>query len=196
MYSGVPKAGAPDFISTFDVKVPIATGQPAYAPWVLNDKPESGEGFEAAVAYAVAAKLGFAKADVVWVRTSFDQAIAPGPKNFDFNLQQFSITDERKKNVDFSSAYYSTTQTVVTVAGTKAADATSIADLKSALLGAQVGTTSYSAISDVIKPAKKGLAFNTNDDAVAALKTIVCGLCEHRHQKRLARLSTPPPLGC
>ena len=151
-------------------KLTIATGQPAYAPWVLNDKPESGEGFEAAVAYAVAAKLGFAKADVVWVRTSFDQAIAPGPKNFDFNLQQFSITDERKKNVDFSSAYYSTTQTVVTVAGTKAADATSIADLKSALLGAQVGTTSYSAISDVIKPAKKGLAFNTNDDAVAALK--------------------------
>lgn len=151
-------------------KLTIGTGQPAYAPWVLNDKPESGEGFEAAVAYAVADKLGFKKSDVVWVRTSFDQAIAPGPKNFDFNLQQFSITPERKKSVDFSSPYYSTTQTVVTIAGTKAASAKSIADLQSTLLGAQAGTTSYSAITDVIKPTKKGLAFNTNDDAVAALK--------------------------
>jgi len=151
-------------------KLTIGTGQPAYSPWVMNDKPESGEGFEAAVAYAVAEKLGFKKSDVVWVRTSFDQAIAPGPKTFDFNLQQFSITDERKKSVDFSSPYYSTTQTVVTVAGTKAANAKSIADLKSTLLGAQAGTTSYSAITDVIKPTKKGLAFNTNDDAVAALK--------------------------
>ena len=151
-------------------KLTIGTGQPAYSPWVINDKPESGEGFEAAVAYAVAEKLGFKKSDVVWVRTSFDQAIAPGPKNFDFNLQQFSITDERKKSVDFSSPYYSTTQTVVTVAGTKAANAKSIADLQSTLLGAQAGTTSYSAIADVIKPTKQGLAFNTNDDAVAALK--------------------------
>lgn len=151
-------------------KLTIATGQPAYSPWVINDKPETGEGFEAAVAYAVAEKLGFKKSDVVWVRTSFDQAIAPGPKTFDFNLQQFSITDERKKSVDFSSPYYSTTQTVVTIAGTKAANAKSIADLQSTLLGAQAGTTSYSAITDVIKPTKKGLAFNTNDDAVAALK--------------------------
>ncbi|NBO46164.1 MAG: amino acid ABC transporter substrate-binding protein [Actinobacteria bacterium] len=151
-------------------KLTIGTGLPAYAPWVLNDKPESGEGFESAVAYAVAEKLGFKKEDVVWVRTSFDQAIAPGPKNFDFNLQQFSITEERKKSVDFSTPYYSTTQTVVTVAGTKAANAKSIADLQSTLLGAQAGTTSYAAITDVIKPTQKGLAFNTNDDAVAALK--------------------------
>jgi polar amino acid transport system substrate-binding protein len=151
-------------------KLTVGTGQPAYAPWVLDDKPESGKGFEAAVAYAVAEKLGFNKADVVWVRTTFDQAIAPGPKTFDFNLQQYSITDDRKKNVDFSSPYYQTTQTVVTLAGNKAAKATSIAELQSVLLGAQTGTTSYAAITDVIKPTQKALAFNSNDDAVAALK--------------------------
>ena len=77
-------------------KLTIATGQPAYEPWVMNDKPESGEGYEAAVAYAVADKLGFKKSDVVWTRTAFDTAIAPGAKDWDFNIQQFGITDERK----------------------------------------------------------------------------------------------------
>ena len=95
-------------------KITIATGEPAYYPWVIDDEPESGEGFEAAVAYAVADELGFAADDVVWVRTTFDEAIAPGPKDFDVNLQQFSITDERKQSVDFSSPYYETTQVVVT----------------------------------------------------------------------------------
>ena len=168
--SSSTKAGSDSVTTVTAGKLTIGTGQPAYSPWVLNDKPESGEGFEAAVAYAVADKLGFKKADVVWVRTTFDQAIAPGPKNFDFNLQQYSITDERKKTVDFSSAYYSTTQTVITVKGTKAAAAKSIADLQSVLLGAQTGTTSYAAITDVIKPTQKALAFNSNSDAVAALK--------------------------
>ena len=74
----------------------IGTGAPAYSPWVENDAPESGEGFEAAVAYAVAEQMGFAKENVTWVRTTFDEAIQPGAKNFDFNLQQYSITDERK----------------------------------------------------------------------------------------------------
>ena len=73
----------------------IATGNPAFEPWVVGDAPESGEGFEAAVAYAVAEEMGFAEEHVTWVRTSFDEAIAPGPKNFDFNLQQFSISPER-----------------------------------------------------------------------------------------------------
>ena len=86
-------------------KLTIATGQPAYEPWVMNDKPESGEGYEAAVAYAVADKLGFKKSDVVWTRTAFDTAIAPGAKDWDFNIQQFGITDERKKSWDFSTPY-------------------------------------------------------------------------------------------
>ena len=150
-------------------KLTIGTGNPAYSPWVLNDAPESGEGFEAAVAYAVAEKLGFAKEDVVWVRTTFDEAIAPGAKNFDFNLQQYSITEERKANVDFSSPYYETAQVVVTTEGSAAAGATSIADLKGYLIGAATGTTSFDAIGSVIAPTQDALAFNSNDDAKAAL---------------------------
>ena len=151
-------------------KLTIGTGNPAYEPWVVGDAPESGKGYEAAVAYAVAEKLGFAKSDVVWVRTTFDEAIAPGPKNFDFNLQQYSITDERKKNVDFSSPYYSTTQTVITVKGSKADGVTTVAGLKGLLIGAATGTTSFSAIENVIKPTTAAAAFNSNDDAKAALE--------------------------
>jgi polar amino acid transport system substrate-binding protein len=151
-------------------KLTIGTGQPAYEPWVIGDKPESGQGFEAAVAYAVAEKLGFAKKDVVWVRTTFDAAIAPGAKDFDFNLQQYSITPERAKNADFSSAYYETTQTVITLAGSKADGVTTVAGLKGLVLGAAAGTTSYNAINDVIKPTTAAQAFNSNDDAKAALQ--------------------------
>ncbi|UAJ81084.1 amino acid ABC transporter substrate-binding protein [Leifsonia sp. ZF2019] len=151
-------------------KLTIGTAEPAYAPWVLDDKPESGKGFEAAVAYAVAEKLGFAKGDVTWVRTTFDQAIAPGPKDFDFNLQQFSITDERKKAVDFSSPYYETTQVVVTTDASPAAKATSLADLKSLAIGAQTGTTSFAAAEKEIAPSGGVQAFNSNDDAKLALE--------------------------
>jgi len=150
-------------------KLTIGTGNPAYSPWVLDDAPESGEGFESAVAYAVAEKLGFAKEDVIWVRTTFDEAIAPGVKNFDFNLQQYSIIEERRANIDFSTPYYETAQVVVTVAGSPAAGATSIADLQGYLIGAATGTTSFNAIDSVIKPTQAALAFNSNDDAKAAL---------------------------
>jgi len=151
-------------------KLTIGTGNPAYEPWVVGDAPESGEGYEAAVAYAVAEKLGFAKADVVWVRTTFDEAIAPGAKNFDFNLQQYSITDERKANVDFSSPYYSTTQTVITVKGSKADGVTTVEGLKDLVIGAATGTTSFTAIEEVIQPNNAAQAFNSNDDAKAALQ--------------------------
>ncbi|MFZ4117850.1 MAG: ABC transporter substrate-binding protein [Rhodoluna sp.] len=150
-------------------KLTIGTGNPAYSPWVLDDTPESGEGFESAVAYAVAEKLGFAKEDVIWVRTTFDEAIAPGAKNFDFNLQQYSITEERKANIDFSTPYYETSQVIVTTSSSPAAAATSIADLKNYLIGAATGTTSFNAIRDVIQPTQDALAFNSNDDAKAAL---------------------------
>ena len=152
-------------------KLTVATGEPAYYPWVIDDNPESGEGFEAAVAYAVAEELGFAEEDVVWVRTTFDEAIAPGPKDFDFNLQQFSITDERKEAVDFSSPYYETTQVVITTASSPAADAQSIADLKPLLIGAQTGTTSFQAIESAIAPDQGAQVFNTNDDAKLALES-------------------------
>jgi polar amino acid transport system substrate-binding protein len=161
---------APDELQTITAgKLTIGTGLPAYEPWVVGDAPESGEGFEAAVAYAVAAELGFAPEDVVWVRTTFDEAIAPGAKNFDFNLQQYSITDERKEAVDFSSPYYATAQTVITIAGSPAAEATSLADLKGLLIGAATGTTSFAAIESVIAPTAGAQAFNSNDDAKAAL---------------------------
>ncbi len=152
-------------------KLTIGTGQPAFFPWVIDNTPQSGKGFESAVAYAVAAKLGFAKKDVVWVRSTFDQAIAPGTKDFDFNVQQFSITNERKANVDFSSAYYETTQTVITIAGSKADGAKSISDLRGFLVGAQTGTTSFDAIEKQIKPNSGAQAFNSNDDAKLALQS-------------------------
>ncbi len=152
-------------------KLTIGTGLPAYFPWVIDDTPQSGKGFEAAVAYAVANKLGFAKKDVVWVRSTFEQAIAPGAKDFDFNLQQFSITEERKAAVDFSSAYYDTTQTVVTIAGSKAENAKTLADLRGLLIGAQTATTSFDAIEKQIKPNAGAQAFNSNDDAKLALQS-------------------------
>ena len=152
-------------------KLTIGTGQPAYFPWVIDDTPQSGKGFESAVAYAVADKLGFAKKDVVWVRSTFDQAIAPGEKDFDFNLQQFSITDQRKADVDFSSPYYETTQTVITITGSKAENGKSISDLKGLLIGAQTGTTSFDAIEKQIKPTAGAQAFNSNDDAKLALQS-------------------------
>lgn len=148
----------------------IATGNPAYYPWVIDDKPESGEGFEPAVAYAVADKLGFAKADVNWVRTTFDGAVTPGAKDFDFNLQQFSITEERKKAVDFSSPYYTAPQAVISYKGSPIDGTTAIADLASAKLGAAVGTTSLNAINDVVKPTTQAQVFNDNAAAVQALK--------------------------
>ena len=169
LFSGyLTQSGSSDTVTAG--KLTIGTGNPAYEPWVVGNKPESGKGFEAAVAYAVAHKLGYADKDVVWVRTTFDEAIAPGPKNFDFNLQQYSITADRKKNVDFSSPYYSTTQTVITVKGSKAAGVTTVAGLKGLVIGAATGTTSYTAIREVIKPTTAAQAFNSNDDAVAALQ--------------------------
>ncbi len=154
-----------------DGKLTIGTGEPAYYPWVIDDDPESGEGFEAAIAYAVAEQLGFSADDVVWVRTTFDEAIAPGPKDFDFNLQQFSITEERAEAVDFSSPYYETTQVVITTESSAAAGATSITDLQGHLIGAQVGTTSLDAIEQQIQPTEGAQVFNTNDDAKLALES-------------------------
>jgi polar amino acid transport system substrate-binding protein len=149
-------------------KLTIATGEPAYYPWIIDDKPETGEGFEGAVAYAVAKQLGYTNDEVVWVRTTFDGAVTPGEKNFDFNLQQFSITEERKAAVDFSSPYYTAPQAIVSYKGSKIAGKTSIAELKGAKLGAAVGTTSLDAVENQI--GVKPQVFNDNAAAVTALK--------------------------
>ncbi|MGX7674726.1 ABC transporter substrate-binding protein [Plantactinospora sp. DSM 117369] len=151
-------------------KLTIATDDPAYAPWFADNLPANGKGFESAVAYEVAEQLGFARVDVQWVRVKFDTAIAPGPKEFDFDINQFSITDERKQAVDFTSPYYLVRQAVVAGKGSKITGRSRLADLQGAKLGAQVGSTSYQAITDVIKPTVKPQVYNTNDDAKKALQ--------------------------
>ncbi|MCE2735157.1 MAG: ABC transporter substrate-binding protein [Acidimicrobiaceae bacterium] len=148
----------------------IGTGDPAYSPWVLNDKPESKEGFEAAVAYAVATELGFEDASVKWVRTTFDEAIQPGTKNFDFNLQQYSITEERKQTVTFSDGYYTTNQAIVGLNDSPAKGAATLADIKKLKLGAQAGTTSLTYITDVIQPDTEPYVYDDNAGAKAALE--------------------------
>jgi polar amino acid transport system substrate-binding protein len=148
----------------------VGTDKPAYEPWFSGDDPANGKGYESAVAYAVAKQLGYAPDAVKWSVVSFNSAIAPGPKAFDVDINQISITDERKKNLDFSSGYYDVAQSVVTVKGSKAADATSLAQLKKLKLGAQVGTTSYSAAKNQIAPEQAVAVYNTNDDAKAALQ--------------------------
>src|SRR5919112_4586738 len=148
----------------------VGTDKPAYEPWFSGDDPSNGKGFESAVAYAVAKKLGYAQGKVKWAVVSFNSAIAPGPKTFDVDINQISITEERKKNLDFSSGYYDVAQSVVTVKGSKAANATTRAQLKKLKLGAQVGTTSYTAAKNQIAPERAVAVYNTNDDAKAALQ--------------------------
>ena len=148
----------------------IGTGNPAFSPWVENDAPESGEGFEAAVAYAVADKLGFSADNVTWVRTSFDEAIQPGAKNFDFNLQQYSITEERKQTVTFSDPYYTTNQAIVGYSDSAAAGASTVADVRDLKFGVQSGTTSLEFLTTVVKPTNEPFVYDDNAAAKAALE--------------------------
>ncbi|MET7399088.1 ABC transporter substrate-binding protein [Dactylosporangium sp. NPDC005572] len=151
-------------------KLTFGTDDPVYPPWFDDNKPDSGKGFESAVAYAVAEKLGYTKDQVVWTRVTFNNAIAPGKKTFDIDINEFSITDERKNAVDFSSPYYDVTQTVIALKSSKIAGAKTLADLKGAKLGAQVGTTSYRSITEVVKPDAQPAVYNNNDDAKKALQ--------------------------
>lgn len=151
-------------------RVTIATGNPAYGPWVENDDPASGKGFEAAVAYAVADKMGFDAAAVDWVRTSFDEAIQPGEKDFDFNIQQYSINAERQEVVDFSDPYYTTAVAVVVKEGSVAdgTDPTASA-LRGLRFGAASGTTSQTFLANVLKPEQDLLLYDDNADVIAAI---------------------------
>jgi len=148
----------------------VATDDPAYDPWFSEGDPSNGKGYESAVAYAVAERLGYAQADVAWVTATFTNAIAPGAKTFDVDVNQVSITDERRRTVDFSSGYYDVAQAVVTLDSSPVAGVTSIAGLAEAKLGAQVGTTSYETITDVVKPTMQPSVFDSNDLAVQALE--------------------------
>jgi polar amino acid transport system substrate-binding protein len=148
----------------------VGADQPVYEPWFVNNDPTNGKGFEDAVAYAVAKQLGYTRNQVHWVRVPFNAAIQPGPKSFDMDLDEFSITKPREQAVDFSAPYYDVTQAVIAMKGSKAAQASSLADLKSLKLGAQVGTTSYDAIVNDIKPSQQPAVYNSNDDAKGALQ--------------------------
>jgi polar amino acid transport system substrate-binding protein len=161
-------------------KLTIGTDNPAFPPWFdggtpkgskweIND-PSKGQGFEGAVAYAVAEKMGFAKNEVEWVVVPFDQSFKPGPKNFDFDINQISIKPERAKNVDFSEPYYDVNQALVALKGSSLANAKTIADVKDAKLGAQIGTTSLTYINEEIQPSKEPSVYNTNNDVISALK--------------------------
>ncbi len=155
-----------------DGMLTIATGNPAYYPWVIDDKPEAGKGFEAAVAYALADRMGFKAQEVKWTRTSFDQAIQPGEKDFDINLQQFSITAEREKVVDFSLPYYSAAMAVLVrkptiEAGLKA----EISALKKLKWGAVASTTALPIVTSLIQPDSELLLYDDNANVVEAMKS-------------------------
>ena len=179
--SGEPSAAPSTTASATECKPPtldtvksgtltIATSDPAYPPWMVDNDPTNAQGYEGAVAYAVANVLGFPHNQVKWVRVDFNAAIAPGPKTFDFDINQFSVTKKRAENVDFSSSYFDVTQAVVTRKSSPANGVTTLAGLKDLKLGAQVGTTSYEAIVKVIKPSKSPNVYDNNNLALAALR--------------------------
>lgn len=152
-----------------DGKLTIATGDPAFPPYVIDDDPTTGEGFESAVAYAVADQMGFGPDAVTWVRTGFDEAIQPGPKTFDLNLQQYSINPERAEVVGFSDPYFTSSQAIFGYADSAAASVDNVEGFAALKLGAAVGTTSLDYITDVIEPTSDPLVFNDNAAAKAAL---------------------------
>lgn len=149
----------------------VGTDKPAYPPYFEDDDPTNGKGFESAVAYAVAEQLGFTKDEVKWTTVPFNSSYAPGPKDFDFDINQISITPQRAKRVDFSTPYFTAPQAVIAVEGSKAVGAKSLADLADVKLGVQVGTTSLDAAQASIKPSQQPQVFNDSNDVVRALKT-------------------------
>jgi polar amino acid transport system substrate-binding protein len=159
----------------------LGTDNPAYDPWFSGGTPKGStwkfndpttqKGYESAVAYAIAKQLGFTPAQVKWVVVPFEQLFKPGSKNYDFDVNQVSVTPARKKSVTFSDSYYNTNQALVAIKGTPITKAKTIADLKKYKLGAQVGTTSYDYIVKNIKPDQQPAVYNNSNDVNSGLKT-------------------------
>lgn len=164
---------APFDIATLPLKTPgqltIHADKPAYPPFFIDDDPSNGKGFESAIAYAIAEAMGFERDQVVWGYTSFNASYAPGPKDFDFYITQVSITDARKRAVDFSDPYYTSPLVVVTKADSPVLEATTLADLAQFTWGAQVGTLYYVAIAEDIKPTAETMVYDTTADTLTAL---------------------------
>jgi polar amino acid transport system substrate-binding protein len=146
----------------------IATGDPVFEPWMVDDDPGNGQGFESALVYALADRLGFDADAVEWVRTGFDEAIAPGDKPYDFNIQQYSISEDRAEVVGFSIGYYQVEQAIIAAPDNPVASAQSLDDLKSARLGAAIATTSLDYIDNVIEPDSPAQVYNDNAAAKLA----------------------------
>ena len=148
----------------------VATDSPAYPPYFENNNPRNGKGLESAVAYAVAKQLGFTPSQVKWVVEPFDSSYAPGPKSFDFDINEISITPARAKVVDFSVPYYTNPQGIIVATKSPLVHPTSLSSFKSAKIGVQIGTTSLTAVTQLIKPSQQPDVFNTSNDVVSAFK--------------------------
>jgi polar amino acid transport system substrate-binding protein len=148
----------------------VGTDKPAFPPYFVDDDPSNGKGFESAVAYAVADELGFAKSEVQWTVVPFNASYAPGPKDFDFDINQISITPQREKVVDFSRPYYTAPQAVVAKKNSEFANAETFADLEGATIGVQIGTTSLDAVREAMQPSEEPKVFNDSNDVITALK--------------------------
>ncbi len=160
----------------------VATDKPVYPPWFVNNKPSNGQGYESAVAYAVASQLGFAKSQVTWAYEPFNSSYAPGPKKFDFDINEISYSAQRAQAVTFSDSYYDVQQALVALKNSPIVTKHSPADLKTYVFGDQVGTTSLQFINSQIQPAQTPKVFETLNDVKQALQT-----------KQIAALVTDTP---
>jgi polar amino acid transport system substrate-binding protein len=152
-------------------KLTVGTDNPVYTPWFVNNKPSNGKGFESALTYDIAAELGIAKSNVVWVYEPFDNSYTPGPKKFDFDINEISYTAQRAKAVTFSESYYNVTQSIVALKGSAIATKHTAAELKTYLYGDQIGTTGLAYIYNHIHPTQQTRVYSTLDEAVLALQT-------------------------
>ena len=148
----------------------VATDNPVYPPWFVKNTPTNGKGYESAVAYAIGSKLGFSKSQVTWVHEPFTSSYAPGPKAFDFDINEVSVTPQRAQAVTFSNSYYPVQQAIVARAGTPIVTKHSPSQLKTYLYGDQIGTTGLTFISTNIQPTKQPKVFDTLSQASAALE--------------------------
>jgi polar amino acid transport system substrate-binding protein len=161
----------PDQLDTHTAgKLTIATDKPAYPPYFEDNDPTNGKGFESAVAYAIADQLGYSPDQVEWTVEPFNASYSPGPKDFDFDVNQISITPKRAEQVDFSAPYYTANQAIVALKDSDLANATSLSDFADASIGVQIGTTSLDAVNSEIQPSQQPRVFQSSNDVVSALK--------------------------
>jgi polar amino acid transport system substrate-binding protein len=150
-------------------RLTVATDSPAYTPWFEHNQPKNGEGYESAVAYAIAAKLGFKKSQVHWTIESFDSSYAPGPKSFDFDINEITVTAARATAVTFSEGYYNDREALITVKGQAMVKDHSPSQLMQYKFGDQVGTTSLTYIEDHLQPTQTPSVYNNLNDVASAL---------------------------